>query len=149
MSRLTRRSFIRNTAVSIGAMTVGASALQGLIARRARAMANGYAHLVAPRGEGGYGPLSPVPSQNTGETLLELAPGFSYTVFGKKGGLMSDGHPTPPAHDGMAAFAADGMIRLLRNHEINTGKPATVPRPTIPRRPAASLRSSSIPAPAN
>ena len=123
MSRLNRRSFIRNTAISVGALTVGATALQGLIARRARAMADGYAHLVAPRGEGGYGPLHPVPSQNTGETMLELPPNFSYTVFGKKGGLMSDGHPTPPAHDGMAAFPMDGMVRLLRNHEINTGKP--------------------------
>ncbi|MDE2848249.1 MAG: hypothetical protein OXO51_16225, partial [Gemmatimonadota bacterium] len=77
MSRLNRRSFIRNTAISVGALTVGATALQGLIARRARAMADGYAHLVAPRGEGGYGPLHPVPSQNTGETMLELPPNFS------------------------------------------------------------------------
>ena len=105
-------------------MTFGASALQGLIARRARAMSDGYASLHAPRGEGGYGPLSPVPSHNTGETMLELPPQFAYTVFGKKGGLMSDGHPTPPAHDGMAAFSSeDGMVRLLRNHEINTGSP--------------------------
>ena len=107
MSRLSRRSFIRNTAVSVGALTVGASALQGLIARRARAMADGYASLQAPRGDGGYGPLSPVPSHNTGETLLELPPKFAYTAFGKKGGLMSDGNPTPPAHDGMAAFPTE------------------------------------------
>ena len=123
MSRLSRRSFIRHSAVTFGAMTVGAVALQGLIARRSRAMVDGHAHLLAPRGEGGYGPLSPVPAQNTGETLLELPPKFAYTAFGKKGGIMSDGHPTPPAHDGMAAFPADGMVRLLRNHEINTGRP--------------------------
>ena len=124
MSRLNRRSFIRHSAVALGAMTFGASALQGLIARRARAMSDGYASLHAPRGEGGYGPLSPVPSHNTGETMLELPPKFAYTVFGKKGGLMADGHPTPAAHDGMAAFSSeDGMVRLLRNHEINTGSP--------------------------
>jgi secreted PhoX family phosphatase len=38
---------------------------------------------------------------------------------------MSDGHPTPRAHDGMAAFRHKGKIRLVRNHEINnrSGKP--------------------------
>ena len=123
MSRLSRRSFIRHSAVTFGAMTFGAVALQGLIARRSRAMDDGYANLLAAPGEGGYGPLSPVPARNTGETLLELPPKFAYTAFGKKGGLMSDGNPTPPAHDGMAAFPADGMVRLLRNHEINTGSP--------------------------
>ncbi len=123
MSRLTRRSFIRNTAISVGALTVGASALQGLVARRARALVDGHAHLTAARGEGGYGPLAPVPSRNTGETLLELPPGFSYTAFGKKGGLMSDGHPTPGDHDGMAAFPVDGMVRLLRNHEVSSVTP--------------------------
>jgi secreted PhoX family phosphatase len=31
---------------------------------------------------------------------------------------MSDGHPTPKAHDGMAAFRLpNGHIRLIRNHE--------------------------------
>lgn len=104
-------------------MTLGAFSLQGLIARRSRAMEGSYSHLIAPRGEGGYGPLSPVPAQNTGETMLELPPKFAYTVFGKTGGLMSDGHSTPPAHDGMGAFPSDGMIRLMRNHEINTGHP--------------------------
>lgn len=123
MSRFNRRSFIRNTAISLGAMAFGASALQGLIARRARAMTEGRASLTAHRGDGGYGPLVPLPSRNTGETLLELPPKFSYTVFGKRGGLMSDGNPTPAAHDGMAAFPMDGMVRLLRNHEINTGSP--------------------------
>ena len=123
MARLNRRSFIQHTGVAFGAMTIGALSLQGLIARRSRALEGDYSHLIAPRGEGGYGPLSPVAAQNTGETMLELPPTFAYTVFGKTGGLMSDGHPTPPAHDGMAAFGVDGMIRLMRNHEINTGQP--------------------------
>lgn len=38
---------------------------------------------------------------------------------------MSDGRPTPRAHDGMAAFQVKNQLRLIRNHEINnqTGKP--------------------------
>jgi len=38
---------------------------------------------------------------------------------------MSDGQPTPRAHDGMAAFHVGNQLRLVRNHEINNqvGKP--------------------------
>ncbi len=38
---------------------------------------------------------------------------------------MSDGLPTPRAHDGMAAFQVKNQLRLVRNHEVNnqTGKP--------------------------
>ena len=31
---------------------------------------------------------------------------------------MDDGPPTPPAHDGMAAFRSGRKIRLVRNHEV-------------------------------
>ncbi len=123
MSRLSRRSFIRKTTLTFGSIAIG-STLQGLITKRLGAMENGHNPSQASLGKGGYGPLAPVPSQNTGETLLELPPEFAYTVFGKIGGLMSDGFPTPPGHDGMAAFPSDGMIRLMRNHEINPGSPA-------------------------
>jgi secreted PhoX family phosphatase len=114
--KLTRRTFLRHTVI-----TAGAAALQGLVARRALAE-NPYARLQALPGEGGYGPLYPTPSRNTNETFLELPKGFSYTVLGKTGALMTDGNPTPRAHDGMAAFAGDGVLRLVRNHEINNGK---------------------------
>ncbi len=66
-----------------------------------------------------YGPLRPVESQNTGETLIALPQGFEYTLIGKTGSKMSDGHPTPRGHDGMAAFNVNGQLRLVRNHEIN------------------------------
>jgi hypothetical protein len=33
---------------------------------------------------------------------------------------MSNGRPTPPAHDGMAAFPGrKGIIRIVRNHEVD------------------------------
>jgi secreted PhoX family phosphatase len=55
-------------------------------------------------------------------------------MFGVEGSTMSDGNPTPKAHDGMAAFALpNGNVRLIRNHEdrdtaVNSrvkGNPAT------------------------
>jgi hypothetical protein len=116
VSKLNRRSFLRHTAI-----TVGAIALNGLIARRTLAEEN-FHRLRAGPGEGGYGPLSPIPTCDTGETLLELPPGFQYTAFGKTGTVMSDGNPTPRAHDGMAAYADEGGVRLIRNHEINSGR---------------------------
>jgi len=67
----------------------------------------------------GYGELYPTTSLNTGETILMLPKSFQYTVFGRKGTIMSDGNVTPIQHDGMAAFAsADGDIRIVRNHEV-------------------------------
>ena len=64
-------------------------------------------------GEGSYGQLQAAGSD------LALPPGFQYVKFGETGSRMSDGLPTPAAHDGMAAFPLpNGNIRLIRNHEI-------------------------------
>ncbi len=72
----------------------------------------------------GYGPLFPTPDQTTGLPLLLLPEGFKYVSFGWRGDLMANGSPTPSTHDGMAAFpAGNGLVRLVRNHEISTGTP--------------------------
>jgi hypothetical protein len=34
---------------------------------------------------------------------------------------MSDGNPTPIACDGMAFTGPNGLVRLIRNHEVRTG----------------------------
>ena len=65
-----------------------------------------------------YGPLVPTPAANTGEVLLALPEGFSYTAFGRAGEMMDDGLATPRAHDGMAAFQVGDELRLVRNHEL-------------------------------
>ncbi|MGH9943993.1 MAG: alkaline phosphatase PhoX [Pyrinomonadaceae bacterium] len=70
---------------------------------------------------GGYGPLRPLKSRNTGETFLALPEGYEYNVIGRAGARMSDGCQTPKAHDGMAAFKVGSELRLVRNHEINNG----------------------------
>jgi uncharacterized protein len=79
-------------------------------------------HAFAERGscevDSGYGPLAPVEDQATGQELLALPKGFRYWSFGIAGSPMSDGRPTPPDHDGMAAFAHGRGIRIVRNHEV-------------------------------
>lgn len=56
----------------------------------------------------------------TGLPLLELPEGFRYLTFGWTGDEMSNGKPTPPAHDGMAAFTGeDDTVVLVRNHEVS------------------------------
>lgn len=67
-------------------------------------------------GDGGYGPLV----VDGGPVVLPR--GFRARSFGAIGDRMSDGHRTPIALDGMAAFPdADGRVRLLRNHEDRNG----------------------------
>lgn len=113
-----RRSFLRQTTLAtLAASGVTAIGLEGLAARATLA-ASDLSRNINTRGSGGYGSLSPRASDNTGETFLALPEGFRYTVFGRTGTPMSDGTPTPPAPDGMAAFAVGNELRLVRNHEV-------------------------------
>ena len=78
----------------------------------------------------GYGPLKPVADGTTGIRLLELPDKFRYVSFGWIGDRMDGGRRTPGAHDGMAAFAApDGLVALIRNHELNPGPAFDYTRP--------------------
>ncbi len=66
-----------------------------------------------------YGPLYPAKDRTTGLPLLELPRGFEYLTFGWTGDVMSDGIPTPGAHDGMASYRRrDGKVTVIRNHEV-------------------------------
>lgn len=122
MTKFDRRTFLRHSTLAGGALF----GLQGLIARTTLAQP---ANARAFKGSGGYGPLIPTLTENTNEELLALPEGFKYKVFGKVGTPMSDGYLTPPRHDGMAAFAVGGQIRLVRNHEVrgNAPSPALFP----------------------
>jgi uncharacterized protein len=108
-----RRSFLKSGLA--GAATIG---LAGLLARPS--LAKSALERGSANDDGGYGALQPTPTNNTGEVLLALPAGFSYNVFGRTGSSMTDGAPTPAAHDGMAAFQVHGKIRLVRNHEVRT-----------------------------
>lgn len=95
----------------------GLLAFHGLVQRYGLLRATGSVSLLS--NNSGYGPLVAARTNNTGEVLLALPQDFQYTVFGKTGTRMFDGHLTPRAHDGMAAFRVKDELRLVRNHEVN------------------------------
>lgn len=110
MSTISRRGLLGRGAIAAGGAVAGTSAAQALMARNAAAAPGNRGR--AGKGDGGYGPLQPAGPE------LALPAGFQYVKFGVEGSIMSDGNPTPKAHDGMAAFALpNGNVRLIRNHE--------------------------------
>ncbi len=114
MKDIDRRKFLLGMAAAGGTL---APSLQGLVAYGQRAPAGG-ARPVAAAGAGAYGPLRPAGPE------LALPEGFRYVTLGVEGSTMSDGNPTPRAHDGMAAFPLpNGNIRLVRNHEDRSPPP--------------------------
>ena len=115
-----RRTFLRGTAVAAG--VAGVSIPFEALAARHRAAVPAKVD-TAP----GYGPLGPVRDQTTGLELLALPKGFEYVSYGWTNDLMSDGVPTPDAHDGMAAYRHGDLVHLVRNHERNPGPAFTAP----------------------
>ncbi len=76
----------------------------------------------------GYGPLRPAADESTGLDLMRLPEGFRYVSFGWTGDPMEGGVPTPPLHDGMAVVSQkDGIVTLIRNHEVEVAGPAFGP----------------------
>ncbi|MEQ1645689.1 MAG: alkaline phosphatase PhoX, partial [Pyrinomonadaceae bacterium] len=108
-----RRSFLRDLAYFSGGLALACSSL----GNRAMALADD------PRPNAfravGFGDLFPTAAKNTGETFLSLPKGFEYNVIGRVNGLMSDGRPTPAAHDGMWTFKVKDQLRIVRNHEVS------------------------------
>jgi len=54
--------------------------------------------------------------------LLDLPPGFTYSVISTEGETMSDGLITPGDFDGMAVFDMPDGLTLVRNHELSSGQ---------------------------
>ncbi len=114
-----RRHFLRATLMAGAALAVPDG-----VHRALAAVAHG-ARLTAF----GYGPLVPDPAG-----LLDLPEGFQYRALSpgtlatrgasdeRFRSTLDDGTPTPPLHDGMAAFAGPrGVTVLVRNHELDAG----------------------------
>ena len=114
---MTERHIDRRTLLRAGAglglaMATGPLDLLGLLGPAEAWAASPSSPPRAP-GNGGYGPLKPA------GPVLDLPEGFRYIRFGDEGSPMANGKPTPPNHDGMAAFGGGpGIIRLVRNHEV-------------------------------
>lgn len=107
----TRRGMLVKSAAALGVSAVGVS----LYAFRDRLFGR----------TGGYGKLMPAKDEATGLELIQLPKGFRYTSFGWTKDPLSDGSPTPGAHDGMAVVAAEGgVLTLIRNHELSGKGPA-------------------------
>ncbi|MFN0139962.1 MAG: alkaline phosphatase PhoX [Pyrinomonadaceae bacterium] len=111
-----RRSFVRDLAMFGGSLALASSSLT----RRSIALTESPVSGL-PRAAG-FGELVPTSTKNTGEIFLSLPKGFEYNVIGRVKGIMSDGRPTPAAHDGMWTFKVKNQLRIVRNHEITGGK---------------------------
>ena len=80
---------------------------------------------VAPVSGSGNGTPTPAPTSALvpdPNGLLDLQEGFSYRILSRLGDAMDDGLSVPDRADGMGAFAVDGDIALVRNHELSPGQ---------------------------
>ena len=110
MTLMDRRAFIARGIAATGGGALSAVALERLASRAALADKGHHGH-------SSYGEPRPMRDQR-GIEVLALPAGFSYVTFGHIASRMSDGHQTPLALDGMAAFRGPrGTVRLIRNHE--------------------------------
>lgn len=96
-----RRQFLRNSAAATAAFT-GLATLTGCT--RGSSVTVDVA------------PINLVPDANG---LLDLPPGFTYSVISTEGDEMDDGLFTPGDFDGMAAFETSDGLTLVRNHELH------------------------------
>ena len=109
MPQLDRRTFLRGSAATAGAVMLGGP-FQGFVARAANAAARN------PPSRSGRSRTS-----GTGRPALapERAPVPLVPRHGGAGDF-SDGTALPGRHDGMAAFPGPGEnVLLVRNHEVN------------------------------
>ena len=104
-----RREFLSESFSSVTGFGV-ATALSSLGGR----FALGETRRVGPR-------LIPTKDETTGVPLIHLPEGFRYISYGWTKDPMSDGLSTPSEHDGMGVVSEkDGVVTLVRNHEIST-----------------------------
>jgi len=119
-SHINRRGFLAGSASIV-------AVLAAVQARRASGAARESRFVPGP-----YGPLRPVADLETGLPLICLPEGFEYRTYSWTGDAMSEGSPTPSAHDGMGVIASrtvDGEreVTLVRNHERALANPILAP----------------------
>jgi len=122
--QLSRRGLLKSSGAAIAAAFAGPMA--ALATRTAEASTSRCAAAPASVGvDSPYGPTAPVNDLVTGLPLIQLPRGFAYKSYGWRGDIMSDGLPTPSAHDGMGIVRTRRVGRsteiiLVCNHEQST-----------------------------
>jgi uncharacterized protein len=119
MRQIDRRTFLRGSAATAGAVVLGGP-FQGFAARAANAVSPAVPAPV----------LGPVEDKRDGVVRLWLPRGFQYRSFHdtETPVTLPDGTALPGRHDGMAAFPGPGEnVFLVRNHEVNNPGPAFGP----------------------
>jgi uncharacterized protein len=135
-SKFDRRAFLGGAAALFGGAALAASPLGALRAIAAPGRPS------LPRAVAALGPLAAAADLRDGAMRLKVPPGFTYRSFGVEGSPMADGNVTPSAHDGMGAFwMANGRLRLVRNHEIET--PSNEVQLLSPGAPAFDTKGSA------
>jgi uncharacterized protein len=120
MRQIDRRTFLRGSAATAGAVVLGGGPFQGFVTRAAN----------AATAEPSFRTLGPIEDLRDGQVRLWLPQGFRYRSFHDTefAVLLNDGTNLPGRHDGMGAFAGpDRSVVLIRNHEINNPGPAFGP----------------------
>ncbi len=81
------------------------------------------------QGVAGLEDLEPTVDETTGLSLIKLPPGFRYRSFSWTDDRLSDGTLVPGLHDGMGAILREneGVVDLVRNHEIGVQPPFAAP----------------------
>ncbi len=98
-----RRSLLKSGSVALLAAGPGLGAVFAAASRRDTPRALGYGSL-----------------KRDPKAILDLPPGFRYSIISRTGEPMDDGLRVPGLPDGMHAFPGEaGTTRLLRNHELN------------------------------
>ena len=117
-----RRSVLRGAAVGaagVGFTTVGAMPTLAEAAPASSASQN--------RPYPQHRPFPPLLDDPKG--ILALPPGFKYRIVTQAGETkLTNGHPTPNAHDGTAVFSNGDKYQLIQNHEISADGPLGVPQ---------------------
>ena len=123
---LSRRGLLKTSGAAVAAAFAGPIAAMATRVAEASQCAAGTASVLL---DSPYGVPVPTNDLSTGLPLIELPPGFSCKSYGWRGDLMSDGLPTPGAHDGMGVVLQRRVGRstemvLVRNHEQGTSTSA-------------------------
>ena len=116
---LSRRNFLGLTGVGAASFLL-ASPLKNLYAN----LANGK-----QTASNKFGSLIPDP-----QGVIDLPPGFEYSIISSVGTKMNDGNIVPDHHDGMAAFPGkNGTTILVRNHELHPLQTSNKLKTDIPK----------------